>query len=66
MSERQSEFDSGADEAHKIAENTTAKDFFLNEQEKLIDDWADKAKKLFKYIQYYPVLQEKFSKVNTN
>lgn len=48
MSVRTSEMESLVTQAQQIAQQTTAKDYFLNQQQKLIDDWADKANKLFK------------------
>lgn len=49
MSVRLSEIESVASEAQQIAEQTTAKDYFLSQEEKLVDEWADKSVKLFKY-----------------
>lgn len=37
MSVRTSELESGATEAQQIAERTSARDYFLSQQEKLID-----------------------------
>lgn len=48
MSVRTSEIESMMTQAQQIAEQTTAKDYFLSQQQRLIDDWADKAGKLFK------------------
>ncbi len=49
-----------ANEAQQIAEHTSAKEYFLVQQEKLIDEWADRANKLFKYISFHSALQERF------
>ena len=48
MSVRASEVESAPEQAHKVAERMSAKDYFLAQQEKLIDEWADKSVKLFK------------------
>jgi hypothetical protein len=46
--------------AHVIAENMSTKDYFISEQEKLIDDWANKAVELFKYKLIHLDLQDKY------
>lgn len=48
MSVRGGEKGQIAEEAEKVAQNMSAKDYFLAEEEKLIDEWADKSVKLFK------------------
>lgn len=64
MSVRTSEIEASASEAQQIAERTSAKEYFLVQQEKLIDEWADKANKLFKYILCHSASQEKSSRAS--
>lgn len=66
MSVRLSEIESVASEAQQIAEQTTAKDYFLSQEEKLVDEWADKSVKLFKYALTDLGSLEKCSKVSTS
>jgi len=44
----------------------SAKEYFLSEEEKLINEWADKSVKLFRYIFQYVGSQEMSLKANTN
>lgn len=66
MSVRLSEIESAASEAQQIAEQTTAKDYFLSQEEKLVDEWADKSVKLFKYALPDLGSQEKCSRASTS
>jgi hypothetical protein len=66
MSVRTSEIEASATEAQQIAEHTSAKEYFLVQQGKLIDEWADKANKLFKYILYHSALLERSSRASMN
>jgi hypothetical protein len=36
-------------EAQRVAEHTSARDYFLGEEEKAIEEWAERAKKIFEY-----------------
>ena len=49
MSVRPSDIESSPSEAQRIAESMTTKEYFVSEECKLVDDWADKSVKLFKY-----------------
>jgi|LakMenEpi03Aug12_release.lakeMendotaPanAssembly.Ray.scaffolds.fasta_scaffold419215_1 hypothetical protein len=49
MSVRVSQGESGLTEAQRVAEHTSARDYFLGEEEKAIEEWAERAKKIFKY-----------------
>lgn len=66
MSVRLSEIESVASEAQQIAEQSTAKDYFLSQEEKLVDEWADKSVKLFKYRLSDLGSQEKCLRVSTS
>jgi hypothetical protein len=66
MSVRFSEIESGTTEAQQIAEQTTAREYFLSQQEKLIDDWADKASRLFQYSIHHKGSRGKCSRASTN
>lgn len=66
MSVRLSELESVSSEAQQIAEQTTAKDYFLSQEEKLVDEWADKSVKLFKYASTHSGSPEKCSRASTN
>lgn len=64
MSVRTSEAGPGVTEAKQIAEHTTAREYFLSQQEKMLDDWAEKANQLFQYFIFHLGLREKCSKVS--
>jgi hypothetical protein len=49
-----------SEEAQKVAQSMSAKQYFLAEEEKIIDEWADKSVKLFKYLIFDKGLQDKF------
>lgn len=36
-------------EAQRVAEHTSARDYFLGEEEKAIEEWAERARKIFEY-----------------
>ena len=48
-----------SEEAQKVAQRMSAKQYFLAEEEKIIDEWADKSVKLFKYLSFDKGLQDK-------
>ncbi len=52
------------DEALRVAETMSAHDYFLNAEEKLIEEWADKSVKLFKYQTSHTASQERCSKAS--
>lgn len=66
MSVRLSEIESVASEAQQIAEQSTAKDYFLSQEEKLVDEWADKSVKLFKCSFIHLGSREKCSRASTS
>ena len=46
-------------EAHNIAQRFTAKEYFLSEEERLLNEWADKSNKLIRYNKVNTVSQER-------